>query len=225
MRFEFEKAEHSDYGSEVWRLVGHPNFDPLAGMAVAHDCLEHFPGDVGTIDQEFMALGASYVVRDGDCYYHHRGGRYRAPENVSADMPTLITGLLGGQWSLEAPPKTKPLSDSTEEDFVVEVFNETLKLFKSELPDIQIDEKDKHLVTLFMTSIVPWFRIGLRRAKKRYRDVPTFQLCHMFATIEKEADSLLKRAESYQRLHVNVSLKNRDVEIRLKDIEEDFYDG
>jgi len=225
MLFEFECAEHREFGGKGWRLKGHPNFEPLQGMAVAHDCMEHFPKDTGTIDQEFMALGASYVTREGESYYQHKGSMWSAAHNVASDMPRLLQGLLGGEYSLYPPPKTRRMQEDYEENFVIDVYNETISLMKSEFPDQdrEADEKDQALIKDFMAGIVPWFRIGLRRAKRRYRSVPSFQLCHMFQTIEKEADKHLKHAEGYELLQVNMT--GRDVTVRLHYPEDDYDDG
>jgi len=58
-RYTFEVAEHEEYGSLGFKPSWYPKGDPLGGMAVAHDILEHFPKDDGSAEGEYMALGAS----------------------------------------------------------------------------------------------------------------------------------------------------------------------
>ncbi len=60
---QFVCEEHEEYGSLGWREKDKPHFAPFQGLAVAHDCLEHFPDDGPEIEHEMQALGAGLHVR------------------------------------------------------------------------------------------------------------------------------------------------------------------
>lgn len=87
--FEFVCAEHEEFGENGWRLKSQPDFDPLSGMAVAHDCLEHFTDSADPAD-EFLALGAAMWIRDEN--YHARAGHHTTDpgKHISGDLPDII---------------------------------------------------------------------------------------------------------------------------------------
>lgn len=47
-KFTFVCKTHDEYGGLGWALKSKPHFEPLPGMTVAHDVMEHFPRDNAT---------------------------------------------------------------------------------------------------------------------------------------------------------------------------------
>ena len=63
--------EHEEYQTKGARPIDTPHADPLGGMSVAHDMLEHFHNDQGSVYEELMALGASYYVRGETGFFNN----------------------------------------------------------------------------------------------------------------------------------------------------------
>ena len=97
----FECAEHSDFGTNGWKLKGQTNADPLQGMAVAHDILEHAPnGDMG-VEDEMIALGASLYVREFTTNMHSLGA------NCSPDVREVLAHAWYEDFGLRDPGTTR----------------------------------------------------------------------------------------------------------------------
>lgn len=206
MKFEFVCAEHKEYGHNGWRLKSQPNFDPLAGMAVAHDCLEHFSDD-GSVAAEYMALGASMFIRD-EYFYNHKGKIETNPGvHIASDMPDIMRHILQESYEFPKAPRTYPL-ESEVEGWINRMFQEYHRNIREEY-----DYKDLKLSVDIKRSIRSYLRIGYRKAKKRYgRDHWGAQT--LFREIEEKADKALKSAEEGTELHVIVDFRTLTCKIK-----------
>lgn len=177
--YVFECAEHEEFGSNGWKLLGSRNADPLGGMAVAHDILEHEPnGDMG-VEDELKALGASIYVR----------------QSLGVNTGTVLPEVLGHVWMpLRDPGPTRAIDLECEIDDAIGSLTAEAKYN---------DGLQGRLTPDILRYIRGWFRKGYRAAIKRWRGVPTREL---FDEIEERADHFLKHAEpGFSRLYVKLT--------------------
>jgi hypothetical protein len=200
MKYRFVCEEHQDFGGNGWRLESQPGFDPLGGMAVAHDIIEHFPdGDESPAD-EFQALGASYFVRGCGGYFSIKGAYHSPESNIASDFPMILQHIIYQDMYLRTPPATRPLREESDEEGIQEILREARKLVRSEFSD----PEDQRKCMEELKKAEGWLRIGFRRASKRYAG-NLFKVVEMFLKIEKEADRILRHAEIGDVLEINVS--------------------
>lgn len=185
--YVFECQEHKEYGSNGWKLAGNPNADPLGGLAVAHDILEHEPdGDMG-VEDELRALGASIYVREYTRNMHSLGS------NAGSDLPDVLGHVFHENMPLRDPGPTRAIDRETEIDDAIQSLTAEAAYQ---------DELRERLTPELLRYIRGWFRIGYRAAQKRWRGVRTREL---FDEIEERADYLLKHAEpGFTRLYVRL---------------------
>lgn len=185
--WEFECAEHEEYGSNGWRLKGAPNADPLGGLAVAHDVLEHpLGGDMG-VEDELMALGASLFVRKWTRNMHSLGA------NVASDMPDIFRHVWYEGMTVRSPGRTVAIEAEYEID----------NCFHSLRKEAECDEEIKKILTSETKAIIRgWMRRGYRAAVRRWGNISTPDL---FKEIEEQADRHLKHAEQGQILKVRLT--------------------
>lgn len=212
MKHVFVCEEHKEFGGLGWRLESQPDFDPLSGMAVAHDILEHFPNGDESPSDEFQALGASLLIRgEGGFFVFSSPG-----ENIGADLPEIMRHVVHKNMGLSSAPKTRPLDEYVEEWIkeAVGVLLEELKLW--------YDKEDAEHVKSMIPDMVGWMRIGYRRAKARYKG-KLWQVRDAFRKIQEEADKALKHAEEEDKLELSVSLAGGGAEVkaRLRDWEDE----
>lgn len=202
--FTFVCAEHQEFGTLGWRLQSQPDFDPLGGMGVAHDCLEHFTDSAQPSD-EFLALGASMYIRDES--YHYRKGHYETNPGVhiASDLPEIMRHITNEGYGLATAPRTRA-TDEYVEGYIDRMFSEYQKNIRDEY-----DAKELRLSSETIRSIRSWIRIGYRKAQLRY-PVP-HKAQDMFCHIEDKADQALKHAEEGMLLHVRVDFKNTAVKV------------
>lgn len=221
----FECAEHEEYGGLGWREIGKDHFQPLGGMAVAHDTLEHFPDDHGAIECELEALGAMIQIR-GENYDRHEPW-----ENLQSDMIDLYRLRSWEGMTFNAP--TPAMERRSTFEFLEEQID---KLIKS-LPDYLLDnhysgEDEEKLVEArehvasFTSRVAGWLRHGFRRCRKRYGTDHLNEMGWMFRRISDEAEAKLQLAErGVHKLKVSVCVKRREVKVVLEEPEypEDDY--
>lgn len=213
MRYTFTCAEHEEYGHLGWKLSNMPAFDPLGGMGVAHDVLEHRRGDDSTTG-ELMALGVSMHVRGSD-YYAMKGRIHTRPSyHMSGEIGALFCHISDGEWIPLQDTKLYRLSPRCcdHEDIMAEI-EATVELVKKHFieedrPEISLSAQDE-------INLRSWLARGYSHALRRYRGIPHYQLLEMFCEIERRADQLLK--DAWQGCELIVDVKNRTgVHVYLK---------
>lgn len=201
MRKHFIVRQHQEFGSLGFIEKTAPDeFEPLPGMGTAHDCLEHFPGDDGSIDHEFQALGCCLWIR-GEGGYHYFNNR-GAEENTSSDISILLWRLYYWQGYTMRPPKPKNRLK------INESVKETLEIARKDIileqdADYQIEPEK---LQAFLDSAAYWMTVGYNRGTKRYPDPG--RACFVFQLIEAEVDSVLKHAQGYEEYDIVFSVKN-----------------
>lgn len=219
----FEVARHEEYGELGLRMVGMPWADPLTGVAVAHDMLEHFPKDGGAIESELMALGASLYVRDCGAYFAQKGLKHsEAYKNLAADFPTLFSWCLeNGPMEFPDPGKTRPLDDEECEQQAREAVEEAARLMVSEF-DADYTDAREFMDVRQQARAFGWFRKGYRKACKRYRGIPAWKVCQAFNNIEQEADQFLKNAR-HEGQRASIACNVATEEVTLLELDREDY--
>ena len=178
----FQLRMHEEYGSLGLSMVSRQWADPLGGMAAAHDMLEHFARDRGTVEEELMALGASLHVRRANVRWFDR-----ASDNIGSDFRDQSRYLAdSGREELDDPGRTRATEiDSIVRDAVEYARKDWSYGSDDETPPLLMDAE----------RIVGWFRKGYRKAKARYRNIDEQALWYTFSRIEGEAERAIKRMD------------------------------
>jgi len=215
---QFECEMHEEFGLLGVRPAWMPNSDPLTGMAAAHDLLEHFADDDGGVEAEFMALGASFLIR-GNTGYHNRNGSNHSPEsNIAADFHELYRHVAHEDFTLLDPGDVPPVEDEDLDAVLRKAARLGLELVRNE-ESYELDrDEDDDSVTLFCSEqsrerILGWLRKGFTKAEERYADVDIYTLAfEVFSNIEKRIDGWLESGEAEGKtLNIEVDLSNLSV--------------
>lgn len=197
----FEIARHEEFGTIGLRPVDTPHADPLSGMAVAHDLLEHEPGDSFDVPGELKALGAMIVVRDFGLYWHNQGSHDPDPaSHIVADLAEVYRHVVYERMALPGTPGAlghRTLDDDEAERIVMDATRG--KPFRDWFEDFEDDvyPRDREINTMRA-----WMRLGFRIARHRYRAQPGWRLCEAFTQIENDADAFVRDYEDWPGLRV-----------------------
>jgi len=204
----FEIKEHEEYGGKGLAMVGRDWADPFAGMAAAHDMLEHFPKDDGSTEHELMALGASYHVRDESNYYAAKGQLRTSPGyNWSGDLAEQNNYMIqrGDGEYLRDPPRTTREDEYFESEIETAIGEARKDFDPGDLPGL--------LKKSQQWKIYGWMRLGYRRAKRRYAKSNRCFLLSCFMEIERLADQFIKYGEEGQRCKIIAEPRRGDARL------------
>jgi hypothetical protein len=196
--------EHEEFGSLGLRPLAMPEADPLPGMTVAHDLLEHFPGDDGGVEAEFMALGAAYWLRHESGYVKNQRSRAGltdhsdrdAADDFSGDFMELYRHIAHEGFSLSDPGTEPAIECEYTEENLAAIVRKGLALTRTEIGDYCDDDSDE-LHTFCSTEtgdrILGWLRRGYRKATERYEGQDAYSIAEVvFNGIEERIDEYLK---------------------------------
>lgn len=189
--YTFTVERHENFGTNGFK----PNWyrgEPLGGMAVAHDILEHFPHDNGSAENEYMALGASLLIR-GD-YASDTNGT--AEENIASDLSTI--------WGVQGEVRECSAVKDTD---LLERTKKAVHYFRKELKYMEDCNKPKESD---LENIARWIAKGYIKARHRYPKAWAIYW-DMFKPIEEQADRYLKHAEEGMLLTVIVNFARCEV--------------
>ena len=156
------------------------------GRLLAHDVLEHVNGlsKIGSVEDELQALACVWAIR-GQYWDIHPV--VTPIESLNADLVMLVRYL-----DLENMREQKLNSRYCEEDVN---FKDILDFHNFHYwKDVWESERDEELTSedfeLWYKYCLHWFRVGWRKAKKKY---PCFtQANTMFKRIEEEINKIIK---------------------------------
>lgn len=198
--YRFTVKEHEEYGSMGFAPSWYPNGDPLGGMGVAHDILEHFPHDKGDAEGEYMATGAGLWIRGDTGYFTRNGNVNRAEVHLASEVLQTWDYLTRRDGRSTLRPCGLARNRNPE---LMEQCREIVRLA------IQETEERGGINPLNWENrelIARWIARGYMRAGKRYRKTPAYQVAYdLFGVIEERADTLLKHAEEGMVLTVRLS--------------------
>lgn len=203
---KFKVALHEEYGTLGFKPLWYPG-DPLSGMAVAHDILEHFPGDTGSREEELEALGVALLLRGDTRYFNRLPGRnYTPEENLSTDMYQVLSY---SSVPIRSVPKVR------DPELLIRC-RRVLKHAKENDGEDKFSEHDSEMMAR-------WLARGYMRGKNRYRRVDLHTVAyHIFKGIEEEADRLLKRSDEGMILTVSVNLRGMNYRLACDYPMEDY---
>lgn len=192
MKKIFVVKKHEDHGTLGVIDKDAPNgFEPLMGMACAHDCLEHFPNDDGSIDNEFKALGCTAYLRGSTGYFQNHG----VEKNIASDFINLWYHYRDNVKML--PPRSKiPINY-----LIRSIINEV----KYTLPKEQLDGYNNTTCRPFIKSAEYWMQKGFNLSKLRYPN-PARTII-VFQEIEHKVDEILKYAEEGDNIIIQFTQK------------------
>lgn len=198
--------QHEEFGVLGLWPIGRYWADPCtSGMTLAHDMLEHFPRDDGTVEGELMALGAALYVRDGDSYFSSKGNRSGYEKNIGGDAYILNTFLKeAGRRLLQPLPNDRPLRDPDIERQLAGTAAEMRRVLLAEGLDAEWADGP---------SALNWLRRGYRRAAKRYHGIASFWMMCAFSILEKKADYIIRYANEFEHYRFNINPKHQIVTV------------
>lgn len=160
----FEYAEDHEFGNTGWRLENKPEFNAATdGRLVAHDCIEHFANDDGSVEAELMALGAALY---GRCNM----GQDVTTEGLASDM--LFTCRDG----VRSPGRTQKIED----EWALEEMSEKFLQYA--------DGEEIINPAKTLANALGWIRKGYRKAAKRY--FSSLRMVEMFNDIERFVNNI-----------------------------------
>lgn len=185
MIYKFKIAKNDEYGfvglQPTW--LNRNQSDPVRGMGIAHDILEHTPKDVC----EFQATGAIIWLRGNGGYFAQRVGISDPVENAASDFT-----LLANYWHYNMlPDPGRTTRVEADDDTLRDIIQRGVKLLREEgwrAEDTRVFCSEEN-----RRRMLGWMRKGYRACAKRWR---AFDPCHMsyvFQVIEKAADEFLKQ--------------------------------
>ncbi|MFP3609231.1 hypothetical protein SB778_03840 [Paraburkholderia sp. SIMBA_050] len=202
---KFVLKEHRETGFVGWRPSWLPHFDPMEGLGVAHDTLEHMGRDKGTVEEEFMAFGAIVWIREG-------GGWFQRHSPHQPDVATQMEGdfaenahYLDGM-KLRAAPATRRLDEDWAESAIERCVEQGMRLLRSEFPGIShlIEPQDAH----------SYMRMGYRRTARRFAHTSEWRIAELFDRIASRASRELENAEDEgAELIVRVDTRRHQVHV------------
>jgi hypothetical protein len=207
--YRFTVAEHEEYGNLGFKPSWYPHGDPLGGMAVAHDILEHFPNDDGSAEGEFLALGAALYIRGDTGYFQRNGNVNEAKVHIASDFPMIWQALTDrdGRSTVKHVQKVR----DTE---LLDRCREIVRLGIKNLEENGVEPEDlpNHGTR---ELIARWLAKGYAKAARRYR-MDQHTLSYVFGKIEAEADKALKYAEAGQVFTVRLDLAHAEIHTELE---------
>lgn len=221
MKYKLIVEEHPEFGGIGLKLMGRDWADPVDGLAIAHDVLEHGRKDSGSIEEEFMALGASLYVRNMDEAYHQLRPRARNDlvENLASEFPMQCRYWDSAGYTQLAVHRSHRLRDHDEVENVL-----THVAFAA--PRMVLDEYGEHPLGKHeqVMRAIGWMRAGFRRALKQYAGIKQYNLVNAFVGIANECDAVLKRGDIGGRfdLYVKNNRFTGNIDWRLEEVYDAF---
>jgi hypothetical protein len=188
-----------------------PTFDALGGMGVAHDCLEHVNQDLGSIHNEFMALGAMLHIRFFGNYYSNRPFELK---DIAVEIISILRYARDGKFvKLPMYPVTTTIKE----------IDEVLRLMKKQLwedgcfdPDFYDKEEHEQRVLELLACARHYMTVGYRDAKQRIKNPSIVACC--FRDIETKVENILRSAEIGEEVTISYTFTKYVAKVEHKDL-------
>lgn len=187
-RRRFVAAMHEEFGNlglaPTWMSDGQR--DPLTGMGVAHDILEHGSRDVC----EWQGLGGAVYVRAGTGYFASRRGNPDPADNLSAEFTNLY-----GLWDGGLIPDPGPTRACDGDEVIDATLREAVK-------ELGPDATREWLTDENRRRMRGWMRRGYRAAARRWPNA--YMAMETFRAIEAAVDRLLDHGDVVEGVPVDI---------------------
>lgn len=209
----FTCKEHQEYGGLGWQpdwVENQAMVDPIGGMGVAHDILEHPLRGIGGAENEFMAFGSIYWIRGQNNWWRQNGNFLSVEDHMSSDYAQILPRIIEGYETLKSPGRTTRLDDDRAE----EVFHNSIQMgFLTTIAEQDHLEEGIHdlIHDGGKDRVLGWLRKGYRMAQKRYKGIDSYDVACIFTNIMNDADKRLKHAEEGMKLKVWIDFDTRRV--------------
>jgi hypothetical protein len=214
----FEWAEDDEFGGYGWIPKGMTGFNACDGRLIAHDVLEHFRDDRGTIEGEMRALG---TVLFGRGLSGHFSSQYNPDpaHHLSSDILYFLINIVeNGTCKAPKPPNTYKLRDDYAEDIMNNI---RLKVIKDLPQETDCFHANRAEYMKRLDILLDWMRIGFRKAVKKWGHDNGWNLTRLFERIAREVDENHKHGENYEELTVKVNQSNFTFNITQEYLEYD----
>ena len=148
--------EDHESGAKGFRVRGMGFTEPGGAMTLAHDLLEHFPNDKGTLEEELIAHGAMLHIR----HPYYWGGNTKTAEAIGGGFEFIDSYFRDTGASFRPCGKTKPLSDDLEYE-LESIYLAGLTSFDNNDQEVASWMNDQE-------AVMGWLRKGYRKAVRRY---------------------------------------------------------
>lgn len=191
---------HEEYGTIGWRPLNMKKAEPF--IAVGHDLLEHFKDDDGSLEDELMAGGAIILLR-GLTGLIQKNGNVNKPEvHIGSQISSILNYAIGRDEVLSKPPRTYK-ADEEFESFAEEAYRCGISEVEAgELYDDGTEKFSKNNRGFTKENVIGWWRIGYRRARRRYRNADPYAVGLM---IEKIDDKIRRYIEEIPGMKIRVT--------------------
>lgn len=192
---------------------------PANGAGVAHDVLEHLPGDTGGFETEIQAHGAIYWLR-GERYFNMLRSDRNAAWHLASNLGTIMEDVHYGEQTLDplgAP--SPPLRDAEAEAALEETARRTVAFANNHIALVRGDESADDFGETEVQRILEHLRYGYRDARRRYRHLGADRMMEIFSEIERRANELstVWRDDIGAVLSIGVSLVTGRVAMTVSD--------
>lgn len=167
--FIFENNDET--GDDGWRPSWLAGADPINGMGLAHDMLEHRLRDDGSVNHELIAFGATWWIRSLSGWFSYNRPYTSAEYQLYASFPNVFEQVVWGDDKLRDPGPTRALDCDLTETAFVEIAEKGIQCVIDEYSESfeQAAEFGDEILPADASSwIVGWLRTGYRWADRRY---------------------------------------------------------
>lgn len=174
--FNYSEDQHGNCG---WILK--PEFDVSTPRAIAHDIIEHFSDDNGSVEHELMALGSILY------------GRYQmglvSGDGLSSDICYLFMNfILNNKMITNIKYKQGLKNETLSERELDNILFDATDYIKKELNNYEeiLTSNILKQITDYLTIAKKWIIKGYFRAKRKYKD--PYIITELFNEIERKAE-------------------------------------
>lgn len=223
MRIDYTAKIDNDVTGELgWQHSAVPGgsdiYQPLTGAGLAHDTLEHFAFD--HVGDEIEAHGAMYRIRYEGGWSSPKYGHTLSIRSFADEWINLYHGLVT-DGAFPNPPKTRALDSYIESD-ISEIIEQGRSVVTREFHDGNGPQGYENDLDRIAEVFRAYFRIGYRKAGKRYKGVAMCEVANLYNILAKRFEQCEPQYEE-QAITVHINPKAGTVRIEEKYLDGDEY--
>ena len=211
-----------DSGFEGWRPKDLVDFNPGNQYLVAHDTMEHFANDTGTLADEIRALGAFAFVRI-DSGYAFKNTIFSNRDMILARViaSTIADDIRDrDSCDLADAPGTLPLNPAryghAKDQMMQRAIQLAIPMLTNEWDLGNSEFAEEFNSPEFAANLLGWLRIGYRAAHRRYRGDANLAGHLMQSTCEKVAKLKTQHNLAYgDEMRVSISVARMEVSVKF----------